>query len=46
MVEVQDSMKFSIILKEYMDTTHFNKGKPEDVNMKPVGLANTRISTG
>ena len=24
----------------------FNKGKPEDVNMLPVGPANTRISTG
>jgi hypothetical protein len=23
----------------------FNKGKPKDVNMYPVGLANTRIST-
>ena len=24
----------------------FNKGKPEDVKLEPVGLANTRISTG
>ena len=24
----------------------FDKGKPENVNMQPVGLANTRISTG
>ena len=23
-----------------------NKGKPEDVNMEPVELVNTRISTG
>ena len=23
----------------------FNKGNPEDVNMEPVGLANTMIST-
>ena len=23
-----------------------NKGKAEDVNMQPVGLANSRISTG
>ena len=26
--------------------TQFNKGQPVDVNMEPVGLADTRISTG
>ena len=26
-------------------TSTYNKGKPEDVNIQPVGLPNTRIST-
>jgi hypothetical protein len=34
------------ILKESIEEyTQFIKGKPKDVNMQPVGLANTRIST-
>jgi hypothetical protein len=35
--------ELSIIEKEFMEYTHFNKAKLEDVNMKRVGLANTRI---
>ena len=46
-VEVQDYRKntdhFRGIYRIY---PQFNKGKPEDVNMQPVGLGNTRISTG
>ena len=46
-VEVQDCMKitghFRGIYKLYPNLI---KGKPEDGNMSPVGLANTRTSTG
>ena len=35
-----------IIQEEYVEYTSSNKGKPEDVNMQLVGLANTRIATG
>ena len=34
------------ILEEFIEYTPILKGKPEDVNMSLVGLANTRISTG
>ena len=37
--------KLPIILEELIEYTRFSKGKPEDVNMSPVGLANTRILT-
>ena len=38
--------KLPIILEEFIEEyNQFSKGKPNDVNMKPVGLANTRIST-
>ena len=46
MLKFKTAWKLPIILEESMEyAPQFNKGKPEDVNMQPVGLANTRIST-
>ena len=45
-LKFKTARKLPIILEEFIEYTQFNKRKPEDVNMSPVGLANTRISTG
>ena len=45
-LKVQDCRKITNRFRGiYRICFKFNKGKPEDVNMWPVGLANTRIST-
>jgi hypothetical protein len=44
---IETARKLPIILLKFLEEhiPQFNKGKPEDVNMYPVGLANTGIST-
>jgi hypothetical protein len=46
LVEVQDCRKnCRSFQKNLKNIPQFKKGNPKDVNMQPVGLANTRIST-
>ena len=45
-VEVQDCREITDHLWGTYNIPKFSKEKPEDVNRLPVGLANTRISTG
>ena len=45
-VEVQDCRKITDYFRGiYRIIPQFNEGKPEDVDIEPAGLANTRIST-